>query len=287
MRYISLLILILFFFNNLNAQNLVLNPGFESYKECQVNSAPNDSLFRKGMPPIPFYADHWYFPFFSTADYYNSNCKPLKGFTRFDLEIPGKEENGCAGFNLFAPDGHFEPITGTFSVPLQKDSVYKVSFKLCYLKKYSSWYSKKIELKFTNTKQVFSLRHLGTAYNDLWEFDTIYADKEINISSLADSTFYKEFNCYYKARGGEKYITFGMFFQKDYNLGEFCSQFASLCWRKLIVPWLIFNRDTPVLVFDGKISKFTNLSNQDMRLCYYFLDDVSVERIPTGKSRTD
>ncbi|MBN1414822.1 MAG: hypothetical protein JW973_06955 [Bacteroidales bacterium] len=279
MKFSAILIILILSIKSI-AQNIVLNSDFEMIHECEIYSAPRDSNFRLYMSPVPFYAESWFFPKFSTTDYYNLHCVPHinEALRNNHCEIPAKSGKGCAGFNLFAPDGNFEPLTGTLGTTMFKDSIYLVTFKLCYLKKYSLWSCKKIGIKFSENLQVYP-RYTNPNYVDLFQDIKVIADKEVDISDLADSTFWKEFSFYYKAKGNEKYITFGMFYQPDYDLNRFCDQFASYSWRKtklIMKVWLRFNRNNPVLTFKGKVSTFIKLDERQKRLCYYFLDDVTV-----------
>lgn len=281
-----IIFIIAFFLNNsLIAQNLIVNGCFEEYDICQQEVIPNDSNYNRTMAPLPFYSRGWYFPFFSSADYYNTNCPPTYGLEFIKEQIPEKSGFGCAGFNLFGPDGNFEPITGSLNDTLIEGELYEISFRMCFLKTISQWYSRKIELKLSYDLQVYPRPiYSGKNYVKLFKNTTVIADIEVDISKLSDSVYWGEFHCYYRAKGNEKYITFGMFYQNNYDLTKFSHEFAQYSSERRIKPWLRKNRNSPVLVFQGEIADFLNLSPQQKRIVYYFLDDVRINIVNEGKT---
>jgi hypothetical protein len=270
----------IFISTNISSQNLVINGDFENYGYCNLN----DSSFVFSMEPAPFYANNWYFPIPVHADYLNVFCvsKMRKFLVKVLKSAPAKEGQGFAGFNLLGPDGYFEPITGTLNEPLIKDSTYKVSLNLCYMKDFSEFYSKKIGIKFTDKLQVYPLPlHKWDAnYNKMFKkYEKVSADNEIDISELADTNYWQMFSFLYNAKGGERYITIGIFYQQHFDFINYSKQFASVCWNKKAKPWLRLHKKTPLLVFRGDISTFLDLDESQKRMCYYLLDDVVVEMI--------
>ena len=277
---IRIIIIFIFTCNVIFSQNILFNGDFESFSNCRNINLTFDSILCK-YGPKPFYAEYWYFPLPVHADYLNDSCPNSMRLFQKEIykEAPIHEGIGCVGFNLFGPDGFFEPITGTFVTPMIKDSIYIISFSLCFMKGFSEFYSKKVGIKLTNDLQVYPLPFLREESNYIEMFKKGYfvqADYEMNISELADSTYWQEYSFSYKSKGGEKYITIGMFYQPNYDLIKYCKQFRSYCWNKKAKPWLRINRNSPILVFKGNISTFLNLDETQKSMCYYLLDDVSV-----------
>lgn len=199
------------------AQNLVRNPSFEQFNEC-----PTD--FNRG-----YYAEiapFWESPSKATPDYFNSCSK-------FNVSVPinamgsmfANDGSAYAGFILFQKPQkrkkdsqkpyYREFIQGRLLNELVKDSLYLVSYAYC-IAPFSTYIVYCPNFYFSD-KPVKS--------DDLYQFanhSQITADSS-TLNNLS-SVWYKVSKIY-KARGGEKYITIGNFFndqqtsfkQNDYS----------------------------------------------------------------------
>ena len=121
--------------NNLTCpNNLVLNPGFESYTICPPGLAP------------PFTASSWNLPTGGSSDYYNS-CAPVSSNVStpqnsFGYQVP-HTGNGYAGFILRPTNLYREYLQVPLASPLVAGKIYQVSFYVS-LADYAKWAVDKI-----------------------------------------------------------------------------------------------------------------------------------------------
>lgn len=101
------------------AQNLIVDPSFESYKDCPRNL----SNFNHDL-------EHWSTPTRGTTDYFNTCGERMGVPNNFNGFQRTKFGNGYAGFYMFAPKDYREYIQAQLSKTLEKGKKYKVSFYL-------------------------------------------------------------------------------------------------------------------------------------------------------------
>lgn len=181
------------------SQNLVPNPGFESYSTCPGSYHQSPSHFQ--LPG-------WTSPTTGTPDHFHV-C------SEGDADVPYNwagvadaiEGNGYAGLFLWMSEKNYrEYMQCQLSEPLVKDSVYQIQFSY----KLSS-YSK------------FSIDRIGIFLSD--SVFVVRNDRPLNVkptlSVVRDSALTKETGLWekatwwYKASGGEKVITIGNFWSDD------------------------------------------------------------------------
>ena len=136
------------------SQNLIKNPGFEDYYFLPDYNYRQDT----------FYCKDWAIPNKSSVDYFNSNCNYER--SRIPLSIFGKTQpfkgEAYIGFIPITWDGYMEQITGTLITPMQKDSIYIISLYLRFAGNLCQLCSKKLEIKLTSEKDLYSV------YNESW-----------------------------------------------------------------------------------------------------------------------
>lgn len=171
-----------------SAQNLVLNPGFESFKKCPTHFVSNPKQFDKML-------DSWSSPSNSTPDYFNK-CSTDK-----NLSIPtntyGSQESqsGSAYIGISACDsGWMEYIQGTLSESLLEGEEYLVGFWICL-----GGRSKRTVGKFGTlfTEERLALRYKGVI------FDPPLILHEDMITEVGE---WQNVQAKYIARGGENIL---------------------------------------------------------------------------------
>lgn len=202
------IIISLFFINfyNVKSQNLVPNPSFEIYTLC-----PEDITMTSVSKLIP----NWYLPTRGTSDYFNECAK-------FQVGVP---QNFIG--NLFAFEGkayvgiillekppvddsvkkklvnYREYLQAELIEPLVQNKKYCVSLNYA-IANYSTYATNSLGICLTNTqiKNRTSIKALKCKPIVMAPIDTIFTDKNYWYA-LTDTIV---------AKGGEKYITIGNFF---------------------------------------------------------------------------
>jgi hypothetical protein len=180
----------------LKAQNLIQNCSFEEYNTCPMS---------QGGFPVN-YLKHWYSPSKNTPDYFNTCstdilCSVPDNY--FGWQYP-QDGNGYAGGGFYVSNsGQREYLTNHLLSPLQKNSVYCLSFYICSVDNDSyRAYIDKIGINFSN--------------------DSIWYNTFLNIPLPAqleteegyfytDSINWQKVSLTYTATGGERYMTVGNF----------------------------------------------------------------------------
>jgi hypothetical protein len=264
MRGINIFIVLLLICKVQFGQNLLVNPSFEEYNN------PSKDIFS---------ARYWLIPNKSSIDYYTEEIpvKPL--FRDFTCESPYNQFgfhppfDGIAyiGLSLFNWSGELEHYTGCLIQPLKKDSIYKVNFYVKYAGD-SVWiYSKLIELLFT---QEIKFLEWNTNYRYLFKHDKQpQASVKVDIEKAYITRDWIKCTAEYKAQGGEKYMTFGLFYQGD-NFIELCNEYLK--------KYNNFEKQKKFINTHEVYPIFTNhnfnptLRNKFRVYAYYFIDNVSV-----------
>lgn len=229
------------------AQNLVINPSFEEHQRCPNNFSTNSKEFN--LPG-------WHSANSGTPDYYHQ-CSWGDCDVPFNWAGESNAHSGLAYAGLYVwnrpnnkPRSYREYIQGELSAPLKKDKRYRLEFYF-KLASYSVYSVDRIGMLLTDTAIVNKDDKAITV------IPTLSVIREEPISKSGWDQAVME----YRAKGGEKYITIGNFFD---NL---TTQFTQLESRK------------------GK-SPMLNGS------AYFYIDDVSVvpldpEEIPAPLVWTD
>lgn len=188
---------LLFFIFAARAQNLVLNGGFESFRFC-----PGDHT----QYPSQFAVDSWFSPSIGTPDYFNV-C------SHGEADVPHNwagvsdpyEGVGYAGLYLWSVMGrdYREYLQTELSEHLVKDSLYYLEFHY-KLSSYSKYSIDRIGLLLTDS--VVRLKHDLT-------FKVKPTLSIVKDTALTMETgLWEEAKMLYKARGGEKFLMIGNFF---------------------------------------------------------------------------
>ena len=207
----SLFGLLIILVSNIHGQNLILNGDFEVYSKCPQGYAKSaiDTL-------IP----HWFIPNQGTPDYYNFTC-PMLDSSFYDSTLIPYSGKGCVGLYLgemplintskqsTKTHQRFcrrEYITGEINHPLQKDSVYVLTFK--YFPANHSYYC------IDSIGVFFSKRRFKKKGEVNLKFKPQLIDR-IDSNKVSWSTF----SAIYTANGKERFFTLGNFkddFQTKY-----------------------------------------------------------------------
>lgn len=199
MRFYILLFLVTCIFP-VRAQDLVQNGGFENYRTCPGGHTE---------APSQFAVDSWFSPSVGTPDYYNV-C------SHGEADIPHNwagvsdpyEGVGYAGLYLWASMGrnYREYLQTELLEPLIRDSLYYLEFHY-KLSSYSKYSIDRIGLLLTDS--VVRLNH------DL----TFNAEPTLSIikdtALTMETGLWEEAKMLYKARGGEKFLMIGNFFDNN------------------------------------------------------------------------
>jgi len=181
------LLLMLFLFSiKVPAQNLVLNPGLDSYIVC-----PGFGQFSSA------YINSWDKPSIGSSDYYNFNCPGIQP----TVQSPRSGE-GYAGIICYNFGTEFrEYITGTFSSPLVAGTLYDVEFYVSLHDNYIQAVEEVGAYISTSAPGPFSnALHI----NVVPQIENIFG-------ALNDTASWKQVSGQYLATGGEMFITIGNF----------------------------------------------------------------------------
>jgi hypothetical protein len=270
-RIFILVIILLLQIAKLQTQNLLLNGDFE------------DVILNVGnyhLKMDSFYARNWSIPTDCTPDIYrdynvcdNLHIKSYEPQLNFCLHVISG--NYCAGLCLIEFHGYVEHLTGKLKEPLKKDSLYKIRFWLKYIGGNDPRASMGFGFKFSNTQIVFQSAIKGdyglvSNYLDLFQNCKIYPDYVMN--NIFTDTTWTKFEGIFVAKGGEKYVTFGMFgFKNDKDIIDQFKLFNSNPNMKKLQSFL--DEDKSILIKKVKSFKNQNLPELDN---YYFLDNIDV-----------
>lgn len=188
------------FWEEVNAQNLVRNPSFETFANCpkKLGTMHDDVL-------------DWITPTDGSTDYFNA-CSELMGTPKnFNGEQPADFGAGYVGFYFYAPDDYREYIQASLNTTLVKDEVYKVSFYVSLAER-SDFAIKRLGVQFMEnparvaTKKHLSRKHLSRVAGDKSnyfeiKYDDFYSDKEDWV--LVEKKF--------TAKGTENFMIIGNF----------------------------------------------------------------------------
>lgn len=241
-------------------QNLILNPSFEETRVDEYGK---------------LYADKWIVPNEGSIDYFSSQFEGLwykMPNTTYGYHNAYKG-NACIGFVLFNWNGEMEHYMAQLSKPLMKDSLYYICIHLKYVGD-SVWiFSKQIELLFTSSNKIL---WRDTDYRSLFSNpnDQLTSSVKVNIETVNKSKDWVELNVFYKAQGGEKYLTFGLFYQGDifFDLcNKYTKDYKDLKKREKF----ILKHDIDPIYANRNFKP--TIKNSHRVYAYYLLDDVSVE----------
>lgn len=216
-------------FLNGNAQNLVPNPSFETYDKC-----PDNFTLRHRDELVP----GWFMPTKGTADYFNSCTKLQVGvpqnFMGYCLPKDGMAYTGL--ILLLEPPkkpskgkliNYREYLQSQLSQELEKDKVYEISF-FYSVASYSTFAINRLGVYFSKEKISNKRNSEVLNYKPHLAIDTLNINNENDV--------WHHFKGLYKAKGGEKVMTIGNFYDDNNTLFVRCdlSDLSSVKRSKVI-----------------------------------------------------
>jgi gliding motility-associated-like protein len=229
-----LTILALIVNHSTHAQSLVANGDFEGYNSCPTAFSCIDPW------PSFTYVKSWARPTDASPDYFNACSNDIVGvpINTFGYQ-PAHSGNGYAGFYAYTGGTDYrEYICTKLSHPMQKDSLYCVSFFLSLASLPPAVFTgfdvvavNEVGVNFSNTLTYSNtIIPLALAYH-------VVSDSSVH---MTDTGRWYEVRGFYKAQGGEEWMTIGTFGLRQ--------------------------------------PKFTYLTapTGKIPICYYYIDDVTV-----------
>lgn len=207
------LIIITFSISILNAQNLVLNGGFEENYGC-----PKEYNSNKTKVEI---APYWESPSYGTPDLFNT-CSDKMGDRNILGVTKPSEGNGFAGLVTWSDKGFREYLRGELKKPLKKGVKYRVKFYY-RLTSYSNYSCDRIGFALTEKTNFIKS-------DKAMPISAIQRIKQKAFTSLSGS--WELVDKVYTAQGGEKYITLGNFSSNSRT------KYFHLYWQKDVEPML-------------------------------------------------
>lgn len=180
-----------------HAQNLVPNGGFEEFRQCPGDYSQN---------PAEFYAVHWISASAGTPDHFNA-C------SYGEADVPHNwagvadpyEGTGYVGLYLWMSNGknYREYLQSELTEPLIRDSLYYLEFHY-KLSSYSKYSIDRIGMLLSDS--VVRLKHDRV-------FRATPTVSVVKDTALTQETgLWEEAKTLYKARGGERFVVIGNFF---------------------------------------------------------------------------
>ena len=245
--------IILFVYTYLPAQNLLLNPSFE-----QAVSCPPTSVDLSGLGTID-QAAYWFSPV-SSSDYYSPCYNPVypplgvpKNFAGYQIAKSGSAYAGIYPISQSLPDFHppyREYLEGTLIHPLAKDSIYKVEFYIVRANDMSSTVG--VNVVTDRMGAYFHQQFIEPSLAPMGTSRLIAAKPQIENQigrMLYDTLNWIPICGYFRAAGGETFVTIGNFYSDE-------------------------ETNTIGLSADTIVA----------RRAYYLVDDISVTLVPYAQS---
>ncbi|MBI9053964.1 MAG: hypothetical protein JEY96_09120 [Bacteroidales bacterium] len=250
LKYI-LILLVFAVATSVQSQNLVSNYSFEEFVDC-----PDEVTIYSEKTLIP----HWYLPTRGTSDYFNA-C------TIHQVNVPDNvmgsmlalDGNAYAGLVLIErppsevkmkkPLNYREYLQTELKEPLKAGRLYSFTFYFS-IASYSTYAVNRIGMHVSKSKESNRLKSKVLQLNPQIELDTLTVSFERDYWHQVCDTL--------RAKGGEKYITIGNFYD-DYN--------------------------TAIEKLDYSIYRGTiQQTIKENKIAYYYIDVVSVTEIPDSSS---
>jgi hypothetical protein len=282
MEKISILAFVLFFLNlfSLYPQNLLLNGDFEDIDE-------------KGIKNPAYYLDHfyalnWLQPTDGTVDIYrDSSVCDTKHIACIEpglnsVCVKANHGNYCIGFCSITYEGYMEHITGRLVRPLEENELYQVSFALKYFGD-EPFFSKGLGYKFSKDSIVFNShtlfnKRISPFYNTLFSEGKVYAD--VKFDEYITNTDWKIYTTYFWAKGGERFVTFGLFAYEDDKLiikqTEYLTKNPSIQKTKKFI-------NSGKSAFIVRIDSVQRSGFDDFSGNYYLMDNVKIQKVTDEK----
>ncbi len=252
--------------NHSYGQNLILNSDFEEI-------VPNNGDY--SIYKDTFYVKNWFMPTDGLVDILRDYKACSEDFvSQMPFCVKVKSGNYCLGLLPIGVLGYMEHITGKFAKPLQQDKFYKVSFYLRFHGSETPYVPKGIGFKLSDDSIVFTRNKIfdkrqAPFYHYLFETDKVYAD--FSIDQFVIDTTWTKYEHIYQAKGGERFITFGIFAYP--NNEKIIKQFEKVTHNP-------FQKDVEKFIGKDKSYVFKRFNKETTKLDethgYYLLDLVEV-----------
>jgi len=279
MQMKRLLIFIYLIFESLFifSQNLVLNPSFEDYWYLPQFYSKKDTFFCK----------NWYSYDNIASDYYNKASKD----TLFSVPHnesgyhPARTGDAYVGIIPLNWGGYMEYVTGTLSESLIGGRTYKVSFYVQCSGKTSYFYLACLGTLLSKTQNIYRCK-ASPFYNDLITYtDNAKKNNATKIKAqikncdtcfITSDSSWTQISGQYKAQGGEKYITIGVFYEEKYDMKIYEPlRNVGVSEKK---KKKIFTKYQEIFKLNPNFVQ-SKVSDLFKECPYYFIDDVSVEEV--------
>lgn len=291
MRNTIFTLLILFSFD-VKSQNLVLNPSFEDHSARQIYP-----MYER----TTFFADHWFHIFlgtFSTVDFYNRDS--LDAWSLFNVpdnffgNQPSIFGDSYIGMIVWGPDQSLEHITGTLKEPLVKGKQYRLTLYVKHAGQKSAIKLSKMEALFSSVSEHLSIPEKSVFKDDEILYDNLFSELKptadvvlpIQEGKIATNGWQK-ITGEYTASGGEKFLTFGLFYQGETTSNslkriaeKYQKSFSQMKKRKRLlenigqkgVEFICYNADYDISEWFSE----DGIPSNQRDFSYYFIDQVSV-----------
>ena len=178
----------MFIVSGYSQTNLVINPGFEEGEQLSIGT--------RELRKVGYLTNYWYSPIdkqspqlFKQPD--RGIAKANSGIAAVGMKLGGAKKGKSKN----------EYLTGELSAPLVKGQVYCVSFNML-LHRSSKWASSDIGLLFHRDHKIIA---------NTEDLESLSASLYANDGGFVQNTKWQEYNGYFIANGGEKFISFGVF----------------------------------------------------------------------------
>lgn len=200
-RFSVSFIFILFFSGVTFAQNLILNPSFESFKDCPVNMANFDALLEDVSLPTS-----------SSGDYFNKCASnDFNVPSNFKGEQAASDGAGYIGLYFYALNDYREYIQLNTAKTLREKHPYKISLQVS-LAEHSSLALKNMSILLTNARiRVPNSAALTSSRMDLQEEIEFYEVSLKADKSLSSNDGWVTLTAEFDAKGFENHMIVGNF----------------------------------------------------------------------------
>lgn len=276
MYYISIVFIFLISFNG-TCQNLVLNPSFEEYYYLPDLKFEYDPRYEDST----FICKYWHRVRGTTPDYYHVNAQNERYKIPCGMlgchNLINKKDSAFIGFGPLKLDGATELISGEFVKPLPSGVNFEISFMYCYAGSPCYFSLDKIEVYVSESIHQFQKYYFLPMYNDIITPE-IKANVKFSEVLINDGEWHK-ITGYYSAKGWERYISFGIFYQ-DEKFYRIINEYLNgnfIIGQNPDKEERFFRKYKNLIIHKNPDYKLTLTSEQ--RLSYYFIDDVSVKEV--------
>lgn len=249
-----------------NNQFNIHNGSFEKVIDNYTEVPGHEIIFRNWFNSLEYTSSDCFF--------IDSNVNIIpKGFPQ-SLPKPASG-HGMIGFAPITWDGYFEIITGEFTFPMIKGKKYLIKFSIRHGTDSLNFCLRKLNAILSPVPDIY--KNMPPNYDEAMISGEFYSDVSFDIEKVDDKVWFTV-SKKYKARGGEKFITFGLHYEKRmimsiieyFRLNRKDSSYYERYIKKF------FKENDKILFWKSGIE---NIKDSIFVVSYYFIDDVSVTKI--------